>query len=615
MTKSKNKSAHGVAGKPVQTGQTGPLQLMTKTHYSFAESLRFIKSEFQGFTRENLLNHGFQGDVDFLVRVPPGISIRSSHPSAQQNLQERTPHFLSLQADDCETIERDGLVHLYAFAKGYWISSARQLVEVLPNYQSHGEFSGAWYTFQNDISTVIPISSQDLAITHLKLLLLVLRIKLRLEGNITPSEQRIFINQAAADLTTKHFQSLQTISNASNISVLDFLRHAIQRDLPLCIFVPPEVIVRSSSNDDFNSRVEYLRRPQFLELSKEHCLSLYKEECTTINQFPAGYIVDANRDIHRIIPQQERSGLPNTTSWTTCNAGMHIWQTVSHKDLYARASDVPELLEPPSQYDFKFSQAALKKLSCDGYIDLEQVISLLKLNHPDCAINHLLQLSQSDQLDFFTLAPAGIQIKKSDHVVDNDSSVNDLPRLIVDKITCTTIQIHGEALAHKFPRNGIITYAAAYGPKGKVVERTASLKTYYRGKPHPIKINADCLYVHRDQVLNLIDYSHDFWDEIILAAAKNSTPKHDGDPTLNGTLTSLRESSLPGNFLGGTAVVKRLKISPTALRYKTDETHERHDKEFPQPVRQEGRPPKWKESAIEAYALAHPDKYPASPGT
>lgn len=605
MNKSKSNPANGITQKQIKISQTGSAPLATKTHYSFVEALRFVRAEFPAFTLENLLNHGFQGDVIFMVSLPLNVEARSSHLSVRQTLQSKTPYFLCIPAFSCEIIERDGIDYLYAFPRGYLVNTSRGLTEVLPNHPANAAANPAWLTFANDLLFHVSVTAKNLVVPHEQLLLLALKIRLRVEGKNSLSHQQQVINENAARLTICEFKSLRSISSDfPECSAIDLLRNAIKRGLPLSIFVPPEVIIRSSVIDDANSSVEYLHRPRFLELGRQDCLELYKQDNVKTSLFPAGYICSPD-GFRRITPNFERGWLAPETSWRTCKADQYANQIVTCNDLYALASDIPELVRKTSAHDLGIPEGAKADVIKSGFIAVIQAVDLLKLNHPDCTVNHLLELTQTGELDFFTLKPAGISIEKSPHQVEPDDSVNCLPRLALDKETCAAIQTDGEVFVQKFPRSGNVDWSTPYGRGGVHLESTASLKSYLRGQPFPIKVKPDCLFVLRKQVLQLIDHSHEFWDKVVRAASRHSASNTVGlnnpEVPLACSPTTLNQDEL----LGIGKVAKLLGICKSTVGYLStrpkDGSKGRFDENFPLPATPEGKNRKWKESDLRNY--------------
>ena len=586
---------------PLKTGHTGAPPLMTKTHYSFAESLRFIRSKFPEFTRENLLNHGFQGDVSFVVRVPPGVSVHSLHHSTQQNLQERRPHLLSLHPFACEFIERSGVVHSHLFPNGYWTSPIGRQIQVMPNYQVNNGMDIGWQTLKDGSVVNIPITTADLLVTHIELLLLAERIRLRVEDKTSRSQQQVIVQSTAAQLITKHFQSLKTISsNVPDSRPEDLLRHAIQRDLPLFGFIPSGKTIRSTSAQDFYSGVEYFLRPQFLELTTADCLTVYKEDSVAIAEFSAGYITDLYGENKRISPQDERGWLPIGTVWEIYDGLQRANLTLHCHDLYALIANIPELIATQAEHHLKIPQGAITQLLNDGYIRIDRAVELLKLNHPECTVNHLLQLKQLEQLDFVTLAPSGIEIRKIGQYAESDNLKTGLPLLTLDKDACQTIQRSGEAYVDSFSKTSFPLYSP-YDAGGAFTGITSYLSTYYLGKPHPIKLNADCLFTQRAQVLKLLEQSIDFWDQVTSEISENPTwntgdlkQQKDNDP-------SSPESQPGETLLGSKAVMKRLDISKGKLDYSINKEHKNYNKNFPKPIKNGNGHRKWKESDIDAY--------------
>ena len=169
--------------------------LMTKTHYSFEEAFRFIKSKYPNFTHENLLNHGFQGDISFFIKIPPDILVKSFFPTLDQRLLSSPPLFLTLYPMASEEIERNGIVHSNSYPNGYWFDEICQLIECLPNYNPINNGGKFWQTFKGNEICSIPITSKNLLVAHHNLIMLPQRIeaKLRLSSNSENSEQFFLI--------------------------------------------------------------------------------------------------------------------------------------------------------------------------------------------------------------------------------------------------------------------------------------------------------------------------------------------------------------------------------------------------------------------------------------
>ncbi len=586
---------------PLKTGHTGAPPLMTKTHYSFAESLRFIRSKFPEFTRENLLNHGFQGDVCFVVRVPPDVSVHPSHHSAQQYLQARTPNLLLLHPSACDLIERNGLIHPNFFPSGYWTSPLGQHVEVIPNYHVNNWAHVGWQTVKDGSPVEIPITVADLLITHSELAQLAERVRLRVNDIVSRSQQQVVIQSTAAQLATKHFQSLKMISSSvPDCAPEKLLRHAIQRNVPLFAFIPPGAKVRSSSLQDFNSGVEYFLRPQFLELTTANCLTIYKEDSAAIAEFSAGYITDLYGENKRVSPQDERGGLPAGTAWKIYDGLQPACLTLTCHDLYALVGTIPELIATPVEYDLTIPKELITRLLNDGYIRLDRAVDIIQLNHPECTVNHVLELKQIEKLNFVTLAPSGIEIKRIGKQDENAKPNNTgLQLLDLDKDACRDIQRSGEAYIETFSKI-FFPYYSPYDAVGEPNGANSYLSTYYKGKPHPIKLNADFLFVKRHRILELLDRFNDFWDQVTSAVV--DVKCNIGDLSQDrGAASSSPELQSGEILLSSKEVIRRLNISMTALAYSIKDGHKYFKKDFPKPIENGKRHRQWRETHIEAY--------------
>ncbi|WP_341911104.1 hypothetical protein [Polaromonas sp. YR568] len=593
---------------PLKTGHTGSPPLMTKTHYSFAESLRFIRSKFPEFSRENLLNHGFQGDVSFVVRVPPDVSVHPSHYSPQQYLQERRPHLLLLHPSACDLIERNGLIHSNLFPRGYWTSPIGQHVEVIPNYHVNNWSHVGWQTVKDGSAVEIPITVADLLITHSELLLFAERVRLRVDDKVSRFQQQVIVQNTAAQLATKHFQSLKMISSSvPDCAPVDLLRHAIQRNVPLFGFIPPGATVRSSFIQDFNSGVEYFLRPQFLELTTADCLTIYKEDSAAIAEFSAGYITDLYGEHKRIGPQDERSGLPAGTAWKIFDGLQPAHLTLTCHDLYALVAKIPELIATPAEHDLTITKDSITRLLNDGYIRLDRAAELIKLNHPECTVNHVLELKQLEKLAFVTLAPWGIEVKRIGKQDENAKPNNntDLQLLDLDKDACRSIQRSGEAYIGIFSKI-FFPYYSPYDSVGELNGANSYLSTYYQGKPHPIKLNADCLFIKRHQVLELLDRTNVFWDQVTSAVIENLKCNIGDLSQDRGAASSSPELQSGEILLNSREVISRLNMSMTALAYSFKDGHKYFKKGFPKPIENGKRRRQWRESDIETYQRTLP---------
>lgn len=601
---------------PAKIGKMTAPPLMTKTHYSFEESFRFIKSKFPNFTHENLLNHGFQGDVSFFVNVPPDVNVQSLFGTSDLRFSRSSPRLLTLHQSSCEDIERNGITHADSFPTGYWYDETYKFIKALPNYITHGNDTPLWRTFKNDEPYGIPISVKSVLVTHFSLIQLAQRIELRLAYDNKPKNQQVILNKFPSRIIPKTCDSLIDLSSKIlDCKPVDLLRRAIQRNLTLLAMVPDDVVVRSSDSSDYESCVEYMKRPQFLELNSSDCRDIYINDEVSISDFPAGYIFGNLGRMTQITPSLERSWLPaESTSWRTFRGTTLSDLNLSCEDLYVLQSDVTELRVKDESQKFKIPEDTIKLLLANGFISMERGVEIAKLKYPECTKDHLLRFGSKSKLDITTPIPVGITINKFKNLnktkIKLDSSDGYPVLLNLNPGACEKIEDHGKSAEGMFSTDYWI-YQNKFQRKSVTGEEIWGLATYFKNQPHEIELNLGNLYINKSILLEIAESESNLWasiDEEIIKDAEGQ--KHGAnalDPSNANALAIRKTETLPESpseritFLDRGEVMKRLGIGRSKMYHCMDRKSPYYDEDFPLPIEDGNRKKRWVESKVKAY--------------
>lgn len=526
-----------------KTGKMIAPPLITKTHYAFEEAFSFIKSKFPSFTYENLLNHGFQEDVSFFVKVPPEVNVQSLFEASDSRFVRDSPRFLTLYSSACEDIERDGSIHLSYFPKGYWYDGTYKFIEALPNYNIHDDRTPLWQTFKNNELYSIPIFAKDLLVTKSNLIRLTQRIELRLAHDKKSENQKEILNKFFLRFIPQTCSALIDLaSELPNCRPVDLLRRAIQNKLTLLAIVPNGVAIRSSNYSDYASGAEYILQPQLLALNPSDCTNIYDNEQASISDFPAGYIFDDFGEMTRITPSLERPWLSaDSTSWRIYRGIASSTLSFSYEHLYVMQSNVTELRDQESQ-DFKIRKGTVELLALNGFISLERAVEIAKRKHPECTVNHLLRLGYIREFKILTPIPVAITVNKfGDYPINKDPSQNsqECPELLVlDIETCLDIEHHGKTEKDRFSL-GYWTYQIDPHSNAVAGVYLSGLATYYKGNAYKIELTPDRLFVKKSNLFRVVEDNSSLWnlvgrmllESIESQKSKKATQSHNDSET------------------------------------------------------------------------------------
>ena len=271
-------------------------------------------------------------------------------------------------------------------------------------------------------------------------------------------------------------------------SPIDLLRRAIQRSLTLLVPTPTLADIRSSSENDYLSGVEYLLRPKLLELNPSDCTNIYTNGCAVISDFLAGYIVDYIGRTKRATPAFERPWLVDEkVSWRAYTGYECNPLIVSCKYLYVLESDVSELKDEDESKNFKIPKDTIRLLLLNGFISLERAVEIAKLKHPKCTTNHLLRLGYNGKFNIVTPIPVEIKVDKFRIRPEKRISFNsseEYPVLLKLEIgTCLNLIIHGKIEIDSFSSDYWI-YRNQLQRKSATGENIWGPATYFKNKPH-----------------------------------------------------------------------------------------------------------------------------------
>jgi predicted DNA-binding transcriptional regulator AlpA len=623
----------------VKTGQTTAPPLMTKTHYSFEEAFRFVKSIFPSFTHENLLNHGFQSDISFFILVPLDVTVYSAIEGEEPIVNRRPLIFLTLSPFDCEDIERNGSIQLSRFLRGYWYDGISTLTEVLPNYIPNNNSESFWLTILNDNVHFVHIAIGNLLVNHSDLVELVQRIKSRLSNNQNQNIHQEIVKEIPVDHSPKEFHLLiDRASQQTDCKPVDLLRRAIQRNITLFAHVPNDVTVRSSSQIDYSSGIEYLRRPQFLELKALDCENIYNNESDEISDFSAGYIQEFLGPIKRIIPSNERPCLADENpSWRTYRSNARSGLRLTCDDLYVISADVDEIMYQDEYPNFRIPKNRIRLILNHGFVSLERAVEIAKLKYPKCTMNHLLRLGSSGKIKIVAPIPSSITVnkfkdfKKKKISFDNPSEYPALLNLCIG--TCEDIERNGKSESDMFDSSyWILQNQLPY--KLTTESNILGLATYFENKPYEIKLKSDNLYVEKSNLFKILESESALWSEIhqMLLQEGEERKREQEALELNNNHTSAtdetnsellivdsgvhsgnqqeREESagkLPGapseniKFLSEIEVLECLRIGKSTRNNRTNPKSKYYDSEFPLPTGGGSGKKFWVESEVKAY--------------
>lgn len=514
-----------------KTGQTTAPPLMTKTHYSFEEAFRFVKSLFPSFTHENLLNHGFQSDISFIIKVPAEVKVYNAIIIEHTIFGTRAPSFLTISPFDCEEIERNGSVQLSMYSRGYYHDEVSMFMESLPNYDPNSNAKPLWKTSLNDEEYGINISAWNLLIIHSSLLELVAIIKLRLSNNLNP---QIRYEILRGNTPIKFHSLSKVVSQLTDCKQIDLLRRAIQRNITLLIRVPTEITVRSSISTDYSSGVEYQLRPHFLELKALDCENIYYDESAWVLDFPVGYFNDSTGHIKRITPIFERHWLADKNpSWRTYQGNVCTPLRLICEHLYVNREDVKELMDQDESQDLKIPKESIKLLSNYGFISMERAVEIAKLKYQKCTINHLFRLGSRGVIKIVTPIPSAIRVHKYSVRKEKKTlfyNPIEYPVLLILYIgTCKELE------KNLILESGIFDSAYYFFENG-FVDKSATepniwgLVTYLENKPHGIELMPDRLYVNKSILLKMLESESALWndiDQILIKEAEDRKLEHE----------------------------------------------------------------------------------------
>lgn len=622
--------------------------LTTKSHYSFEEALQFIKAKFRNFTRENLLNHGFQGDVIFFMKVPLGLRINSSIISKYSSLQEITPNYLIISPLECEEIELNEVCYQNAFEKGCVYDESLGFLDALPNYDPnpYSSITPQWRTFRY---YRIPITIKNLQVTHSELICLsqIIEFRLSVDNNQPDVSDKSFFKTIPKSLVSLTDASAGTL----DCRPLDLLRRAIQRNLILFARVPAGISVRSSSASDYDSGVEYLPQPQFLAINALDCTEIYNNGSVFISNFHEGYIADYFGHLKRITPADERPELADENpSWRIYQDNELLSLDLTCQHLYAMQSDIAELLDQDECQDLKISKASMALLLQKDFVSLERAVELAKLTHPECTMNHLLRIGHQGRFNIITPIPVAIEVRKyapgpSNNVAFNTSA--EYPVFLeLFRDTCLDIERYGKTEAYNF--------SSEYWIFDNQLQRKSvnswSLATYYNDNSHEIELTPDRLFISRVELNLVINFKSNLWASISKLLVVESKERDANIPKMNAeTLAENKDESsfidsgnvnakkdqnqlktakmagmgvgekndqqrlsqkvevLPESpsksikFLSRTEVMERLDVGKSKMYNCMDPNSKYFDSEFPKPIGDGSHKKSWVESEVQDY--------------
>ena len=553
--------------------------LITKSHYSFEEALLLLKETFKNFSRQNLLNHGFQGDLSFFLKVPSHVEVRSYFPARYSGSRVIKPSYLIIDSLDCEEIERQGQSYQNEFQKGYVYDERYGFIEALPNYSSVICFDIAPHWIVNGLRK-ITITAKNLLITHFDLMLLLSEIPIKLTHDPhKPKPEKNF-----SKVIPQSVISINDVASTNPDCVpSDLLRRTIQKKMNMLVRVPTDLIVRSSIQHDYATGVEYLNRPQFFEINDSDCWEIYCNDSVWIADFRAGYIADKSGQMNRITPVDERPELVDeNASWMAYrgNNGQDLKFTC--QDLYVLPSDVAELLDKDECGDLKISKRSMDLLFQESFVSLEEAVKIAKLGHPECTTNHLLRIGHQGKFNIVTPIPVAVEVKQyCIHSADNvqfDTSAEDPVLLDLFSETCLDIERYGKTETDRFSSE---YWSFDYRLRRKSALGANILATFYKDNSHKIALKPDKLFIRKADLVQVINDNYNLWDLInrLLEVESKRRETNTTDPNADTVTVDQEESSFTDSR-NDSAINEPIKLNTAKLASR--EVSEKNDKQLMQ---------------------------------
>lgn len=566
--------------------------------------------------------------------------------------------FLTLHPIAIEEIERYGIVHVDSYPKGYWFDESCHLIELLPNYSFINNERPCWQTFQDNQICSISVVTKSLLVTHGNLITLHQRIEAKLSSDTNPENLEQNLHNISIGRVNKNFRPLVNIANEiSDCSPNDLLRRAIQKKLTLLVPTSTLTDIRSTSEKDYLSGVEYLLQPKFLELNPLNCEDIYIDGNVAISDFVAGYIIDYMGRTKRVTPAYERPWLiDEKVSWRTYFGHECIPLNISCKYLYALQSDVCELVDEDETQEFQIPKEITSLLLCNNFVSLTQAVEIAKLKHPKCTTNNFFRLGHNRKVAIVTPIPIAIKVNKFSVRPEKKISfysLDEYPVLLqLETDTCADLENHGKAETDSFSSD-YWTYDSQFQRKSATGKNIWGLATYFKNKPHKIELSSDRLYIDKSALLQIVDSSSDLWssiDKIPLeeagerrlesevldlnkyntlakSLAKSMSVDFEGlstdknqDPTNRERLDvdlvdqpsyqqerTENTEEIPDSpsasikFLSKIEVMKLLNIGKSTIHNRINPRHKNYDSAFPLPIGGRNQEKRWVETEIEAY--------------
>ena len=618
--------------------------LMTKSHYSFEEAVRFVKAKFPNCTKETLLNHGSRGDVSFFLKKPSLIGIESYPIANNFTGPANLPSYLIISPWDCENIENNAVSHQNVFDRGYVYDKDYGFLDSLPNYDpnSYSSIIPHWRTVLILGKYYIPITVKDLLVTHSELICLPKIIELRL-NNTEQIPHRSFFKP----IPKSFFLLCNLPAGINNLKPTDLLRRSIQKNLNVFAIVPAGVRVCSTSASDYAIGIEYYLQPQFFALNASDCTKIYDDGEASIYTFQAGYVIDNRGQMERITPATERPWLTcEDPSWKLYQGNKPWSLDITCQHLYAMQSDAAELMDQDECQDFKISKASIALLSRMDFVSLESAVEIAKLGHPKCTTNHLLRMGHQGKFNIVTPIPVEIEAKQyCIHTANNvrfNNSAEDPILLDLFSDTCLDIERYGKIETDRFSSE---YWSFDYRLRRKSALESHIVATFYKDNLHKIELKPDRLFISKEQLFRIINDNSNLWDLMdkllsdeskkretkspepndgTVAADQKETSCTDSDVRAKEELNQLRTARIAQDEeltesphknikrITKNEVSNRLNFGKSKIDYLVDPKSLRFDPDFPKPTGGFGQKKYWVESEVEDYLAVLMKRRPGS---